>query len=454
MKKIKNLVIKANLSHAAFGGWTTSIFVGFGLPLLPYTCTGKRVYSSSVLSEINGLKVGELPKDKISLANFYDWFRGFTDAEGSFNISTVKNKFYSFSFEIKLHIDDIKVLNFIQNTLGIGKVYKYKSSPTCKFMVYKQSEVKKIIVIFSIYSLNSSKSLNYLNWAEAFNIYIEDKASSTELKFKRIEALKAGMNTNRTVWNRTRDINITPYWLLGFVEGDGSFSVNKENFLLNFSIAQTIKDLPLMEAIKNYLNSLNSHFNDAVYLTTYKSKTDSRSDMVNLVATKTEFIHLVLLPFFQNLLWVSKKELDFVDWVSILKIKQLGIHHTEQGVAMILRLIGQMNNNRLSTSSSTLVDRNLLLHDLKIMLDGGSNYILNDKGQTIIKSSGKFFKKGSSIVILILDGEGNILNELKSINACATFLGISHDTVRARLRSGKSIKFNSNLVYVKKKEII
>jgi LAGLIDADG endonuclease len=116
----------------------------------------------------------------------------------------VRNKFYSFSFEIKLHIDDIKVLNFIQNTLGIGKVYKYKSSPTCKFMVYKQSEIKKIIEIFSIYSLNSGKSLNYLNWAEAFNIYIEGKASSTEFKFKRIEALKAGMNTNRTVWNRTK----------------------------------------------------------------------------------------------------------------------------------------------------------------------------------------------------------------------------------------------------------
>lgn len=51
-----------------------------------------------------------------------------------------------------------------------------------------------------------------------------------------------------------------------------------------------------MGAIKNYLNYLNSHFNVAVYLTTYKSKTDSKSDMVNLVATKTEFIHLVLLP--------------------------------------------------------------------------------------------------------------------------------------------------------------
>ena len=121
-----------------------------------------------------------------------------------------------------------------------------------------------------------------------------------------------------------------------------------------------------MEAIKNYLNSLNSHFNDTVYLTIYKSKTDSRSDMVNLIVTKTEFISQVLIPFLTNLPWVSKKELDFVDWVSIFKLKQLGLHHMKEGVVMIQRLIGQMNNNRLSTSSSPLVDRDSLLLDLKI----------------------------------------------------------------------------------------
>jgi len=447
---------------------------------------------------------------------FCDWFRGFTDAEGSFNITRKRDKFYSFSFEIKLHIDDISVLNYIQVSLqGIGKVYKSLSSPTCKFIISKQDDVKKIIEIFSNNSLNSSKNLNFLAWAEAFNLYtggkgkestdplhpsslmeigqaksqslalrgISVKNNSKELIFKRIEALKAGMNTKRTVWNcnNTADINITPNWLLGYVEGDGSFFVAKEkNFTLFFSIAQKTVDLPLMEAIKNYLNGLNSHFNDGVYLTTYKSKTNERSDMVNLTATKSEFISQVIIPLFQNLRWGTKKELDFLDWISVLKIKQLGIHHTEEGVGMIQRIIGQMNNNRLSTSPSSAAavvaaeddhtpfsliprreirgcsheDRNTLLLDLKTMLGVGSNYIINDKGQTIIKSSGKFLKKGSAIMILILDGEGNTLNEFKSINACASFLGISHDTVRARLRSGKSIKFNSNLVYVKKKDTL
>jgi len=52
----------------------------------------------------------------------------------------------------------------------------------------------------------------------------------------------------------------------------------------------------------------------------------------------------------------------------------LGLHHTEEEVKMIDRIISQMNNNRLSASSNPSVDRDLLLLDLKVMLEGGSNY--------------------------------------------------------------------------------
>lgn len=158
----------------------------------------------------------------------------------------------------------------------------------------------------------------------------------------------------------THIINITNYWFLGFVEGDGSWSVDKKNYLLSFSIAQSSKDLELMEAIKNYLNNLNSHFNDVVSLVRHKNnKRVNQSDMINLIVTKTEFIDQILVPFFQKMIWLSKKEMDFADWVSILELKKLGLHHTEEGVVMINRIINQMNNNRLSSSSSPQVDRDL-----------------------------------------------------------------------------------------------
>nr|ATI20192.1 LAGLIDADG endonuclease [Juglanconis oblonga]ATI20355.1 hypothetical protein [Juglanconis oblonga] len=112
------------------------------------TLSGKNIINYAELF-VNTLQVAKRalttdashPSNKVKNLdkNFCDWFRGFTDAEGSFNISQIKEKFYSFSFQLKLDIDDINALNYIQNTMGIGKVYKSKSSPTCKFIVSKQS---------------------------------------------------------------------------------------------------------------------------------------------------------------------------------------------------------------------------------------------------------------------------------------------------------------------------
>lgn len=48
---------------------------------------------------------------------------------------------------------------------------------------------------------------------------------------------------------------------------------------------------------------------------------------------------------------------------------------------MINHIISQMNNNRLSTSSSPLIDRDLLLRGLKVILDvvQTTNTTLKDK---------------------------------------------------------------------------
>lgn len=43
--------------------------------------------------------------------NFLEWLRGFTDAEGCFFIGVKQNvNYFSFTYTIQLHIDDIQVL--------------------------------------------------------------------------------------------------------------------------------------------------------------------------------------------------------------------------------------------------------------------------------------------------------------------------------------------------------
>jgi len=64
------------------------------------------------------------------------------------------------------------------------------------------------------------------------------------------------------------------------------------------------------------------------------------------------FIKLALIPLLDDLTWRSKKYLDYCDWKYIIAILQKGFHYLPEGKALIDKILGQMNNNRLSTSLS------------------------------------------------------------------------------------------------------
>lgn len=78
-------------------------------------------------------------------SDFLEWFRGFTDGEGSFMVLKNRGNNFTFNFSIGLHVDDTDVLRFIQKRLGIGSITtKGKAS---YFKVTKQEELLKIIDI-------------------------------------------------------------------------------------------------------------------------------------------------------------------------------------------------------------------------------------------------------------------------------------------------------------------
>lgn len=106
---------------------------------------------------------------------FYKWFVGFSDGEGSFGIipllnnKTKKIKGFCFKLTIGLHKDDLDALNFIKSKLGIGNVYSYKDSKI--FVVTKKEDIKKLISIFHKYTLNTSKYLDFSDFKKAFILY-------------------------------------------------------------------------------------------------------------------------------------------------------------------------------------------------------------------------------------------------------------------------------------------
>lgn len=61
------------------------------------------------------------------------------------------------------------------------------------------------------------------------------------------------MNKQRTDFSRPIKIKITDYWLLGLIEGEGSFYLIRSRLVPAFAIKMVLDQEPLMIAIKEYL---------------------------------------------------------------------------------------------------------------------------------------------------------------------------------------------------------
>lgn len=102
------------------------------------------------------------------------------------------------------------MLEFIQKTLGMGRIFTYRSKSY--FDVAKQADVARIIYIFSNYPLNTHKHLNFLDFKKAFELYVSNKERTLEFVFE-INTLKKSMNTKRSYFGTTesKKYRITPY---------------------------------------------------------------------------------------------------------------------------------------------------------------------------------------------------------------------------------------------------
>lgn len=401
----------------------------------------------------------------IDRADFFEWFRGFTDGEGCFHIGKNKGYAFRFFFQIKLHIDDRKVLEFIQEYLGIGGVNLSKNEAT--FVVSSKKEVKLIIDIFSQYSLNTTKYLNFLDFKKAFELYTNPNSLSRSDLNKEINLIKCGMNSKRfdLEMPKSHQIRITRYWLLGFVEGDGSFTLVKINkYSLRFDISQSSKDLSLMVEIKNYLNRLpgeldsSKDYGDVVSLAINKTPERLPYDMLNITIKGSLYITNVLIPFFDSMVWLTKKELDYQDWKVVLKLRQLGLHYTSAGLKVIEQIFSQINNNRLSTAplnlinegkKSSVVDKILIQKDIDRLLTGPSNLEIREGDRVWIKSLNKFYS-GGKIRLELIDEKGLMLYSFDSVSSCSDFLGVSRKTVMKKLVENKAVLLDNKVMYIKK----
>lgn len=375
-------------------------------------------------------------------SNFLQWFVGFTDAEGNFTINCIFSKdkltisSFSFMFKITLHKDDEKVLRYISDKLGIGGVRLYKDE--CIFNITDQKGIALLISIFDKYNLNTSKYLDYLDFKKAFFLYLnrEKNLKAEEIKDKILE-LKNRMNTNRIHFDRPEDskIVITKYWLLGFIEGDGSFFLRRDNITPVFYLENTGVQLPVLVKIKEFLeNSLNFDpyslyklkNTSTIAIATIKARNNNGKSSASLTIKNIYVLNNYLIPFFSEMEFLTKKGKDFHDFKIICKVVYIGAHRREEIRSLVLKLSNTMNNFRLSTYKGTVENLSLEETEKLLYYPPTIEHLLD--GRVIDSATKKILPKQNSCVYEICGSDG-IFILANSLSEAASIVEIYPDTL-------------------------
>lgn len=386
------------------------------------------------------------------------------DGEGCFLIVPINrnNKIYfNFRFLINLHKDDLFMLQTINKKLKEGSVYV--GNHFAQYIVTNKKDLLTIFKIFDNTPLNTTKNLNYLVFKKAYILWCTKNEKIIKLDLVRdILELKNSMNRKRISYEQPSDhkIIITPYWLLGLIEGEGYFCLKKNNKGqlkgLEFGIGQTESEYLVLKAVKEFLLNLPGSYilrrdeSKAVkYYLDKKAKNIRSKLMTRVTVNDFNYIKNVLVPFLDELTWFSKKEQDYEDWKIILSFISQGKHFINEGQELILFINKIMNNRRLSTNIPFILPNNIE-DRIQKLLEAPSNYKIHDNGKIFIISQGKYFKGRGNVKLEISNFDGLLINTFNSIKNCAQFFQVSQRTIIRRLDSGNVFVFKDQNFFIKR----
>ena len=446
------------------------------------TYSGKsKIYTSRVGNKFYSTLSSSDKKDE----EFYKWFVGFADGESNFTIVFQKDTNgnitgASFRFIIELHIDDIDTLKYIKSKLNLGnEIAVYGNS--CKFTVIHRRDISKLISVFDKYNLNTTKYLDYLDLKKAFNLYYDNNRGVPLNKRTLIDQLlkfKNGMNKNRFEFNfppfglaegpvlipkgdREREdykIVVSDYWLLGLIEAEGSFYLDRSKLQPVFMIALTKIQLPVIKKINDYLiNNLGfdkySKFklenSSAITIVENKERNNAKC-LIRLTISNINILTNYFIPYLENKRFITKKGKDFQDFKIICRAIYNGAYRTEEIKSLILKLSYTMNNFRLSSNSDTNKVSNLSKEELDKILNAKSTIIHLDDGRQLDNITKKEInRRWTNCVYEIIQSSGEIILA-STLNEAAENLKVDFRTVKRNLDSlSEQSGIRDNFVEVK-----
>lgn len=408
----------------------------------------------------------ELPESSLNI-NFIEWFVGLCEAESNFLIRTRKNakeevSGFEFVFRITLHQDDVKVLEYIKNTLKCGRLNTERD--VLVFTVSQLNDIETVLIpIFEKFTLNTTKYLDYLYFKKAFFMFRNNKSSKLSLRGSNklegaevnlnILKLKEGMNSKRVNYVLPEDHNIviTGNYLVGLLEGDGSFYLNKHDMTARVSLVTTTVNRLVLEKIREFILSLLDEHSYMLGSTTKlinisNKKTQSGHRPISILEiSQIDFICNVLIPYLDSLEFRTKKYQDYLDFKTIALLILEGKYLTNTGKELIIKLGDSMNNNRLSTNLNPFILDDTTKSELNLLIKSDPLINIDSEGRAIIIAEKKYIRSTYVIKVYLLNGS---VNYFTSGISCAKFLHVSNDSITKRLNDGKPVKNKEGLVVV------
>lgn len=286
---------------------------------------------------------------------------GFSDAEGSFVVTILKNPRYKIGwnvqarFQIKLHEKDRALLLLIQNYFGgIGYISKINDKSTVEFRVSDITSLNNIIIPhFEKYTLITNKYKDFIIFKQIVSLMLENKHTNLE-GLKEILEYRASLNWGLSESLKESFPSIVPvkrveikdnilsnlssvsygYWIAGFSAGESNFfiTISGTKVWLRFSIAQDSRDILLLKSLVEFFN--------CGYVSQYKNR-----KVCEFIVTKINDINTYIIPFFDKYKIEGSKHRDYVNFKEAAILIKNKEHLTEKGLNKIIELKKYMNKN-------------------------------------------------------------------------------------------------------------
>jgi len=133
-------------------------------------------------------------------------------------------------------------------------------------------------------------------------------------------------------------MNLNPYWISGFVDGEGTFyvGINKNHtmkigyqVLPEFRVVQHKKDIKVLHTLKKF-------FGCGVVRVNHDDRYEYR-------VRALDHLENTIIPFFKKHQLMTKKKFDFIKFANIIRLMSQGKHLETGGLQKIIDLAKLMN---------------------------------------------------------------------------------------------------------------